>query len=64
MVDRPKDREAEFLRERAAKLREIAADMPPDTRRQLIEVAEQLQRRADKFEGNSPPRGPAQPAAA
>jgi hypothetical protein len=64
MTDRPNEREAEFLRERAARLRRVAADMPADVKRQLLEVAEQLDRRADKFEFGPTPGGPAHPAAA
>ena len=52
MVDRPVDREPEFLRERAATLREIAAQMPPTIAGQLLDVAAQLEARAAKF-----PRG-------
>jgi hypothetical protein len=49
MVDRPVEMELEFLRERAAKLREIAAQMPPHTASQLLDVAAQLEARAAKF---------------
>lgn len=64
MTDRPKERESEFLRERAAKLREIAAEMPAHIKRPLLDVADQLERRANKFEDGRTPTGPAHPAAA
>jgi hypothetical protein len=54
MVDRPKKRESEFLRERAARLRAISASMPPDVKKQLAEVAAELERRAAKFDDHSP----------
>jgi hypothetical protein len=54
MVDRPKKREGEFLRERAARLRAISVSMPPDVKKQLAEVAAELERRAAKFDNHSP----------
>jgi hypothetical protein len=54
MVDRPKNREGEFLRERAARLRAISAAMPRDVKKQLAEVAAELERRAAKFNDHSP----------
>jgi hypothetical protein len=53
MTDRPKNREAEFLRARAAKLREIGASMPSSIQRQLAEVALELERRAIKFDNHT-----------
>jgi hypothetical protein len=49
MVDRPTTEEAEFLRERAATLLNIASTMPPSVAAQLMEVAAQLEKRAAKF---------------
>jgi CheY-like chemotaxis protein len=49
MTDRPQEREAEFLRERVAELRQIAARSPAVSE-QLIKVATALEKRALKLE--------------
>jgi hypothetical protein len=51
-VDNPSERESEFLRERAATLRDMAAEMPPSVARQLLDIAAQLEMRAAKLEGS------------
>lgn len=53
MVDHSLTGDAEFLRERAAKLREIATQMPPTIRDQLLDVAAQLEVRASGTRGGS-----------
>jgi hypothetical protein len=43
-----------FCDERAARLREIGASMPPTIEKQLAEVAAELERRAAKFDDQTP----------
>jgi hypothetical protein len=52
MAERSPDRETDFLRERAATLRAVAAEMPPSVARQLLDIAVQLEMRAAKLEGS------------
>jgi hypothetical protein len=49
-VNRPPEQDAEFLRERAGKLRMIAAGMPPSVESQLLHVAYELEKRAAALE--------------
>lgn len=57
MPERPPDQEPAYLRERATKLREMAANaMPASIASQLLEVAADLEKRATRIElGSSPP---------
>ncbi len=51
MIERSPEREAEYLRERAARLRALASTaMPASIQDQLREVAADLERRADRLE--------------
>jgi hypothetical protein len=52
LAERSPDRETDFLRDRAATLRAMAAEMPPSVARQLLDIAAQLEVRAAKLEGS------------
>jgi hypothetical protein len=56
MLDHPRER-AEFLLQRAAKLRMVAEGMPPDVGTQLLYVAVELENRAAKLEGSKTFKG-------
>ena len=51
IAERSPEREAEYLRERAARLRALASSaMPASIQDQLRDVADDLERRAEKLE--------------
>jgi hypothetical protein len=55
MTERPPEQEAQFLRERAASLRNLAQSaMPASIGSQLLEVAASLERRAARLEQSLP----------
>ncbi len=54
-VERSPRREAEYLRERAARLRALATNaMPASIQDQLRDVAADLERRAERLETDAP----------
>lgn len=54
MVEPSPEREAEYLRERAARLKALASSaMPASIQDQLLDVAADLERRAERLESDA-----------